>query len=357
MSLVTLGSVAYNPYNTALAEMAVTGMKLGMENLDRMEENDRFSLSETSKAFAAVTDNLFKGQEMQLRSREADRMDRSQAFQEHQFGEKMAFDKDRAKIGDSQWLKTFEQGQVEFEDTKIRTGLLAEEGRQRKAEFEQKKKEYAEGAPLRSLAQMESLRTIIEGPGLKAAAKQEEQAKTYISALEESLKATKENIKINEAAMLVIKGYEKDTFEASGGNALTAASSIAPKAPAPPTGPPTGGGRTARQEEVRTGGEREAMINQMTNGAGGQSRNPREYSDPAYTQRVKSQLAYDYEVERRIMQLTSIVASDPKALREDKVFKLKGELESLFASGMRDKFLDEKGEKRGDWLKTPKDAE
>jgi hypothetical protein len=362
MSLVTLGSAPYNPYNTTLAEYAVTGMKLGMENLDRMEESNRFSITETSKAFAAVTDNLFKGQEMQLRGREAERLERAQAIEEYQFGEKMAFDRNRANATDTQWLATFEKSKQEFADTRIRTGLLlSQEGRE-KALFERSAKEYEDAAPLRELTQREAMRKIRQGPAQLELQRASEDAKSFLEATKVSLEAINDNLQKNEALMSTAEGYRSRGFTgaAAPSNALEAQSTIETQSGARPSGPPIAPvGRDITQNQQRE--EREAEIRKQTEGSGAAKSNPREYSDPLYFQRLESQIAFDYEAQRRLLQLNTIVSADPRLIRDKRVFQLKAELEALFASNVRNDFLTKDGKNRTDYVPkgppNPKDAE
>jgi hypothetical protein len=108
-------------------------------------------------------------------------------------------------------------------------------------------------------------------------------------------------------------------------------------------------GRDITQEANRL--EREGEINKQL-GAGATTTNPREYTDPAYMKRLESQIAFDYEAQRRLLQLTTIVSANPRSIRTEKVFKLKGELEALFASSIRDDFLTKEGKNRTDYIPT-----
>jgi hypothetical protein len=211
MSLVTLGSVPYSPYNTSLAEMAVTGMKLGMENLDRMEENDRFSLSETSKAFAAVTDNLFKGQTLQLQKKESDRADRAQSFREYEFGEKMAFDKGRAAVGDSQWLKTYDLEVKQFSDTQKRTLLAEKDFGLREKEFDHTKRVYEEAAPQRGAAMLDSMTQSISRYMTPEIERASAQSKQQYEGTKELLDGSNDRLSKLNALYGMASGYNDDT--------------------------------------------------------------------------------------------------------------------------------------------------
>lgn len=346
MSLVTLGSVAYNPYNTSLAEMAVTGVKLGMENLDRMEENNRFSISETTKAFAAVTDNLFKGQEMQLRGRESDRADRAQAFHEYEFGEKMEFDEKRAKVGDDQWLKSFDQRTSEFEDTKIRTGLLAEEGKQRKAEFNEQRRKAALNEPFENIERWNKMQGLLQAPRLAAEAVDREAVKEAMKSLEDIRTPFAARIQENQRLLNTVMGSQGGSGggSAPGTSTLEGASNRTKRVNQDTGGPPVG--RGANQQYIQENGPaldaRAAELKRQQDEEQAKGKGTRlQFNDPAYTARLESQLKYDYDIDRRIAQLQQLIGLSPDGIKAEGVAGLRKQLEEALKEGAKAGYIAE----------------
>jgi len=331
MSLVTLGSVAYNPYNTTLAEMAVTGMKLGMENLDRMEENDRFSLSETSKAFAAVTDNLFKGQEMQLRGREADRMDRSQAFHEYEFGQKMAFDEKRAAIGDNQWLRGYELDVKQFGDTQKRTALAEKDFGLREREFANTDALFKEGTTRRAVENAAAIRDALEKPFKEGLEKADARREGLVKSYSEQRKSTQELHKALLANINAAVGYQTASVQSGGGssNAFESSSTITGAAPAATPGPPTGGGTVAPTTIQDSLAAAENIV------GGAQQRRSKSY-DPAYIKDMVEKAQQLDALEAQLAQIELSLQDDPMYLGSEAYKGHVGRLNAMREKAQKD---------------------